>query len=269
MNIEHFNSIINNLGELRNYSPQELEEIIQAYPWFSTARLLYSKKLHDEQHILSQKELKKTAISVVSRSNLYHLLYHEDIVNAIQNTQDHESELKVAFDFRTDKKKSIDKPIKLSSLDENPQGYEEREKDENIDELEHVIFEHVLTNAYQLEENEESPQNDSEFGDWLKKLDQKRFESREKENTDLIDRFIEKRPKITRPQKEEELYSPGNISRTNKLDDPIFITETLAKIYEKQGNIEKAIKTYEKLQLKFPEKKSYFAALIEKLKHKD
>lgn len=43
---------------------------------------------------------------------------------------------------------------------------------------------------------------------------------------------------------------------------------SLAELYEKQGYIEKAIDMYEKLRLKNPEKSSFFAAQISKLKDK-
>jgi hypothetical protein len=45
-----------------------------------------------------------------------------------------------------------------------------------------------------------------------------------------------------------------------------IVSESLARIYEKQGLTGKAIEMYEKLSLKIPKKSSYFAEIIENLK---
>ena len=46
-----------------------------------------------------------------------------------------------------------------------------------------------------------------------------------------------------------------------------ILTESMAEIWEKQGNLKKAIATYEKLSFIFPEKSVYFASRIEHLKN--
>lgn len=58
-------------------------------------------------------------------------------------------------------------------------------------------------------------------------------------------------------------YKPKSIET---IDFEEIISETLAKLYIKQGHKEKGIRMYDKLILKFPEKSVYFASEIEKLK---
>jgi hypothetical protein len=89
----------------------------------------------------------------------------------------------------------------------------------------------------------------------------------QKQNIDaIIDRFIENEPGITRAKVTG--IPTGDLSKgSNHVQDDDWVTETLAKIYEKQGNKPKAIKIYERLRLRFPEKNDYFAILIQKLKH--
>ena len=79
------------------------------------------------------------------------------------------------------------------------------------------------------------------------------------ENPDLIDKFLNNIPIEPTAQKNESEKPQEEIS-------DICFTETLAKIYLDQGLYEKAMTTYFKLSLKIPEKSSYFAAQIEKIK---
>jgi hypothetical protein len=80
----------------------------------------------------------------------------------------------------------------------------------------------------------------------------------------LINQFIEKQPSISRPK--QEFYSPERAMKRSETFSPAIVTETLANIFRTQGHFEKAIISYEKLQLKFPEKSAYFASLIEQIK---
>ena len=80
---------------------------------------------------------------------------------------------------------------------------------------------------------------------------------------EIIDRFIELNPKIS-PVK-ENTKTPLNIN-TNKDEPTHLMTETLAKVYLEQKKFNKAIQAYEILILKYPEKSSFFADRIKKIK---
>ena len=83
---------------------------------------------------------------------------------------------------------------------------------------------------------------------------------------DLIETFIRKEPRISpiraklgEPPEQEDL------TKRSRSYGGGFVTESFAKILEKQGKIDKAREIYEKLIAKNPEKKAYFAAKISEL----
>ncbi len=81
---------------------------------------------------------------------------------------------------------------------------------------------------------------------------------------DLIDRFIIANPRIEPMRERKEV--PQEDRSIPGFEEGMFVTETLARIYISQGYYSKAIEIFEKLSLKYPEKSSYFATQIEKVK---
>jgi hypothetical protein len=81
----------------------------------------------------------------------------------------------------------------------------------------------------------------------------------------LIDKIIESDPGRIKLGT-NKFFTPALDAKQSLLENEHLVTETLAKIYALQGNISKAIRAYEILSLKFPQKSVYFASLIEKLK---
>lgn len=84
----------------------------------------------------------------------------------------------------------------------------------------------------------------------------------------LIDRFLLKPKGAFRKSHGEKTERPVdfvNPEEQSLAESDEMITETLAKIYFDQKKYEKAMKAYEKLSLKYPEKSIYFASQIEKI----
>ena len=80
----------------------------------------------------------------------------------------------------------------------------------------------------------------------------------------LLNKFIEEEPSISKPK--TEFFNPAKNAKKSLEESPDLVTETLAKIYLLQKNYTKAINAYEQLILVYPEKKTFFATQIEKIK---
>ena len=131
------------------------------------------------------------------------------------------------------------------------------EKRKSLDELKAII-------ANRLKEIEEEKQKKKEIEEEKQKKEAKQEPPKKLSRKELIDKFILENPSISRPK--AEFYNPISVAQNSIIDQENIVSETLAKIYEKQGYFEKAISIYEKLGLKYPEKSRYFAAQIERIK---
>lgn len=83
---------------------------------------------------------------------------------------------------------------------------------------------------------------------------------------DLIESFIKNEPRISPVRaKPGEPLEQEDLSKRNKPTSGGLVTESMAVILARQGKFDKAREMYQKLVVKNPEKKAYFAAKIEEL----
>ena len=251
LNKESIHQLLVNPNGISDKDTQHLEEILKDYPFASTLHLLYLKGLKNTQHLSYEKQLSKTSIKSPNREVLYQLIIQEDLKEIIaKEIEEIESDTLEAQseNTTTDPSKTEEELEPVSTI---------------ANELEETILSEISSYSidYKIDESqkekediiEKTPEKQS-FSSWLNTV--------EKGNkSTLIDNFISINPSIT-PNK-LDVYSTPKLAKLKTIEDNGLVTETLARIYMKQGHFDKAIKTYQKLSLKIPEKKAFFASQIE------
>ncbi len=91
-------------------------------------------------------------------------------------------------------------------------------------------------------------------------------DAKKREQIDLIKAFSKKEIKLATIKEIEANQNNENLADASTSLNEGLMSETFAKILLQQGKKAQAIEIYEKLALKFPEKRAYFADLIEKSK---
>ncbi|TRX48130.1 hypothetical protein FNH22_29665 [Fulvivirga sp. M361] len=98
-----------------------------------------------------------------------------------------------------------------------------------------------------------------------KTIRQKSRKSEVRTQQEIIEKFIDKEPNISSKKVADDNAKQEDLSKQSTSFGEDLISENLAQILIGQGKNKKAIDIYKKLIWKFPQKKSYFAALIEDL----
>lgn len=222
---------------MNNIDISALERIIETYPWFSLAHLELFKKaceLGEEQKIAS---LKRTAAYVYSRERLFEI--------SITPKSERDETTKIAEE-QEEEKKEIDVTEKIETTSDEI-SFEIESDPLHISELPKIAL---------------------AGGDYFGRSD---FEEVKLDTTKPLDRFIAEKPSLLRSNTNSQ-YNDSQPSEEielgEKFDDSGFYTETLAKIYTEQCFYKRAIEVYAKLILLYPEKSTYFAALVQEIKSK-
>lgn len=258
---------INQPETLRGAAVDEMKDLTNKYPYFAIGQALLAIAYQNENSPEYEQQLRLAASIVPNRDKLrLFSLIAKRRLEKHQETPELPDEYRPKEDFFTSaeaidlteeandgaiihEKVFIIPEIDLSGSHEELSAEMAllEEKRKSLDELKAII-------ANRLKEIEEEKQRKENDESQPKKLSRK----------ELIDKFIAENPSISRPK--AEFFNPISVAQNSIIDQENIVSETLAKIYEKQGYSEKAISIYEKLILKYPEKSSSFAAQIERIK---
>ncbi len=303
MNRNDFLRIIETSGPADRQTIGEINELITIFPYFQSAYMLLLKGLQNTGDVKFENHLRTTAMHIADREVLYYFLKKENSTaeNTISSTSPEKTvELnspdsqQVVIETARNSEELINEIEKNSMEDksgERIQGSDqgvhsvlisaESGDDDStatvliIDEESGSVEEKIIymDPGFSFPEQPDLLELDTE----KKVIDitADKSVSNEQEvsprvsgkqlQSDLIDKFILTNPRIE-PKKVKSDAPLEDISKPFIEEKGEFVTETLARIYVKQGYYSRAIDIYEKLCLKFPEKSSYFASEIEKVK---
>ncbi|WP_218599751.1 hypothetical protein [Polaribacter sp. NJDZ03] len=249
-----FINLIKNKTQIQEVETAELKTIVEEYPYFQAARVLYLKGLKNQDSFKYNNELKVTAAYTTDRTLLFNYITTTNFNNQKENIHQQIFEKISAEKTIATPSKIIETPIKKAIV-----------VSENIVEIE-TALEIGKPISFSSAENHS-------FGEWLqlssrkpivreeKKLIEKTAVEKPTEKENLINTFIENNPKIKPLAKDKIVAVP--VAKNSQ--DSSLMTETLAKVYLEQKKYENAMQAYRILSLKYPEKSGFFADQIKRI----
>ncbi len=219
----------------------ELRSTLALYPYFQTARLLMLQNLYLLHDPSFDEELRRAAIYITDRKVIFRLVEAAHY-RLPQRQRDNEAEKEKSEEDINRTINLIDNFLDSIPKEEVKEGKKKRRPTPADAAVDYVAY---------LLESEEDSDKDGEDVPLLK-------------GQSLIDTFIENdKGKIVlseTPQFTPEMEANGITEE--KDGDESYFTETLARIYIKQGRYSKALEIIKRLSLNYPKKNAYFADQI-------
>jgi hypothetical protein len=295
MNRNDFLRMIETSGPDDRQTIVEVNELISVFPYFQSAYMLLLKGLQNTSDVKFENQLRSCAMHIADREVLYYFLKKEKevakepeialtvselpvietgdtqqtVIETARNSQDLINEIEKDSGAVNDGEHEKEHPVMISTesgfdgsdttiliIDEESGSVEER-----------IIY---MDPGFSISDTTELLELETDEGRVTGQTEstpqpQGPVPLKKQLQSELIDKFISSNPRIE-PVREKSDKLVEDISKPFVEEQGNFVTETLARIYINQGYYSRAIEIYEKLSLKFPEKSSYFASQIQKVK---
>ena len=214
----------------------ELRSILALHPYFQTVRLLMLQNLYLLHDPSFDEELRRAAIYVTDRKAIFQMIEaaHYQLRQQLSSSTSTTSQTSSTSPTRT-----ID--LIDNFLDSIPQ----EESDKKVQRKPTPVDASVDYVAYLLS-SEETEQHTSNAPDM--------------KGQELIDNFLEQEQgRILLNELPQYTQETVNDENADEEVEEEYFTETLARIYIKQGHYEKALGIIERLSERYPKKNAYFA----------
>ncbi len=237
----NLSALIKNPQNLDRDSLYELRSLLALYPYYQTARLLMLQNLYLLHDPMFDEELRAASVYITNRKVLFQMVEAAHYQLRNNNTS-------TATAPKNDSNRTltlIDSFLKTIPQETEEEHNSQKRKPTPAD----ATVDYV---AYLLECDNEEQQEEEEKTPLLK-------------GQQLIDNFIQNDTgKIV--LNDNVVYQP-QIAEENEKDsendiEESYFTETLARIYIKQGRYSKALEIIQRLSLNYPKKNAYFADQI-------
>ena len=238
---QQINELVKHPEQLNKDTLYGLREIVAQYPYYQAARLLFLKNLfllHDPSF---GEELRRAAIYMPDRKALFDMVEGNNYKIAVEHSAKQQKETSEEGGDRTtnlieDFLNTLDTPEESSFRTGRHKADPSNDYVAYLLEMEDAIVEAETTESSKVQRSEE-----------------------------LLDEYLDRNENERIVLTEKPTLQPEEQSDEMEEQPPLeecYFTETLAKIYIKQGRYEKAIEIIRRLHLNYPKKNSYFADQI-------
>ena len=264
MNLTDYTYLLNKPDAINDRYAETLDNVLSAFPYFQSARVLKLKHLYNQDSFNYNYALKVSAAFTTDRSILFDFITSDSFVSVQKGL--YEKKLEELMSMSVIGSEHIVVEANMPVVDVLEQSILTSIKKATTTEEQKAEEKLAVGKPLEFSKNEKHS-----FQEWLqlsrlKPIIREEIKSSidedKKKKLDLIDKFIENNPKITPIAKDATVPVIEVISE----DSSHLMTETLARVYLEQKKYSKAIQAYEILILKYPEKSSFFADRISDIK---